>query len=39
MIVLALITVVSVYLGPEMYRRGYDEEVREQEAVRPEPAS
>jgi membrane protein YdbS with pleckstrin-like domain len=40
MIVLALITVVSVYLGPKTYRRGITrEEVREQEAVRPEPAS
>ena len=39
-IVLALITVVSIYLGPETYRRGMTrEEVRERETVRPEPAS
>jgi len=39
-IVLALITVVSIYVGPETYRRGMTRErVREAEAVRPEPAS
>ena len=39
MIVLSLITLVSVYLGPETYRRGMTrEEVREEETVRPEPA-
>ena len=39
MIILALITVVSVYLGPETYRRDMTrQEVREGETVRPEPA-